>query len=159
MTAFNITEFVQNRTFQRHHAEVREMWQARALIHVHEKGDRKLAAVLLSMLAHAYPSTEAIVTLMQACFPGFVGIRPPFYESCGKIMAGGEVAADLRRANGATVRNTLVFGSTKEFEGAFRTLADALALSDADRVEMFKVVKAWIVADFRLDPNRSSEAA
>ena len=35
---------------------------------------------------------------------------------------------------------------------AFRRLADRLKLSDSDRIEMFKYVQRWVVADRRLDP-------
>jgi hypothetical protein len=35
----------------------------------------------------------------------------------------------------------------------FRRLADRLKLSDADRIEMFKCVQRWVVADRRLDPS------
>jgi hypothetical protein len=35
---------------------------------------------------------------------------------------------------------------------AFRRLADRLKLNDADRIELFKCVQRWVVADRRLDP-------
>lgn len=143
--------------WKRHHDELRAMWQGKLLLHVHEKSDRKLAAVVLSMIAHAYPF-DAMVTLMKVCFPGFQNIRPPFYASAGKIMKGGEIAADLRQRDGTTVRNTFVFNSLTEYESAMRTLADELVLSDDDRVAFFAIVKKWIVADFRLDPNRTEAA-
>lgn len=143
--------------FNRHHDELRQYWQARLLLHLHEKGDRQLAAVTLSIIAHAYPF-DAVVTLMKVCFPGFENIRPPFYSSAGKIMKGGEIAADLRRADGSTVRHALVFKDKRAYEAAFRTLADELGLADTDRVAMFEAVKKWLVADFRLDPNRTEAA-
>lgn len=143
--------------FRRHHDELREFWQARALIHLDGKKDYALFAVLMSMLAHAYPF-DAMVTLMKVAFPGFRNIRPPFYSSAGKIMKGGEVAADLVGTDLAITRNAQVFKNRSEMEGAFRTLADELKLDDTDRKALFEVVRRWIVADFGRDPNRVEAA-
>lgn len=144
--------------FKRHHDELREFWQAKLLLHVHQKGDGQLAAVALSVVAHSLPA-EPLRTLMEVCFPGFDGIRPPFYCSAARIMKGGEVAADLIRRDGTRVRHALVFKDKTAMETAWRTLADELRLNDADRAAMFDALRKWVVADFRRDPNRASEAA
>lgn len=143
---------------KRHHEEMRQFWQARLLLHAHEAGDRQIAAVVLSVVAHGMPA-EAFITLMHVCFPGFGNIRPPFYASAGKIMKGGEIAADLKCRDGSITRNTLVFRDKREMESAWRKLCDEIGFNDEDRAAAFAALRKWVVADFRRDPNRPVEAA
>lgn len=149
----NGTAALENLIFRRHHDELREFWQAKLLL----AATGEIAAVVLSVLAHAYPA-EAFITLMQVCFPGFVNIKPPFYASAARIMKGGEVAADLIQRDGTKVRHALVFKDKTEMESAWRKLCDEARLSDEERVAAFAALKAWVVADFGCDPNRTEAA-
>jgi hypothetical protein len=142
--------------FKRHHDDLRQFWQARMLIRLHETGQAHLAAVALSVIAHSFPDAEALRTLLQVCFPGFISLRPPFYCSAGRVMKTGEIAADLVCRDGSKVRHALVFQSKAEMEGAWRRLCDELKFSDEDRAAAFAALKAWVVADFGRDPNRAT---
>lgn len=130
------------------HAEsLRDTWQARALAHTHGR----LAAVLLSVLAHCWD--DAMPALLRVVFPGFKSIGTPFLCSAGKIAKSGQVCADMVTSDAQIIKMALIYNSEREMEKEFRTLADELKLSDVDRVDLFVALKAWIVCDFRLDPN------
>lgn len=130
---------------RQHAMALRELWQARVLA-----GSRgKLAAVVLSMLAHSWP--DQIETLCRVVFPGFRGIRQPFFASCGKILKSGEVVADLA-INDDITRHALVFSSKRDMEADLRALADRLKLTDKDRTQFFDCARRWIVCDFGRDP-------
>lgn len=109
----------------------------------------KMAAIVLSMLAHSYEA--GMWPLMIVTFPGFVSIVPPFVITCAKISRQGRVYLDMT-TKGYDVIRVIAFASEREMEGEFRKLADLLKLNDADRREMFGAVKRWIVADYRIDP-------
>ena len=91
--------------------------------------------------------------LLRLVFPGFTSIAAPFYCTIAKIDKTGAIVADVVTKDGQIVKDSVVFRSEVEMEGQFRRLADRLKLSDQDRVEMFKCVQRWVVADTRLDPN------
>jgi hypothetical protein len=65
----------------------------------------------------------------------------------------GQIVADVVTTDGQIVKDAKVFDSEIQMRDAFRRLADRMKLSDSDRVEMFKCVQRWVVADRRLDPN------
>ena len=46
-----------------------------------------------------------------------------------------------------------IYESLTDYESALRYFADELKLSDEDRVQFFTVMKNWVVADERIDPN------
>lgn len=126
--------------------DLRASWQARALA---ETGGH-MAAVLLSVLSHNFD--EAMPALLAIVFPGFTSISAPFYCSAGKVDKTGRVVADVVTKHGEVVKDSKVFEDEMQLRDAFRRLADRLKLNDADRIEMFKCVQRWVVADRRLDP-------
>ena len=126
---------------------MRETWQVRALI---AAKDRYVGLSLLSVLAHNYD--DAMFVLMRVAFPGFQSITAPFLCTCGKVDKNGVIVADVVQHDGTIVRDALIYKSETVLHDDFRKLADKLKLSDTDRIEMFKCVQRWVVADRRLDP-------
>jgi hypothetical protein len=110
-----------------------------------------MAAVLLSVLAHNFD--DAMPILLRIAYPGFTSIAAPFYCTAGKLAKSGQIVADVVTTDGQIVKDAKVFDSEIQMRDAFRRLADRMKLSDSDRVEMFKCVQRWVVADRRLDPN------
>lgn len=129
--------------------ELRQSWQGRLLTQT----GGQVAAVVLSMIAHSWP--DDFEWLLRACFPGYRALARPMYVSCGKIAPSGRIVADLLPKEGPKLWKTHVFASEAEMQGCFRQLADILKLNDKDRIEMFKMVKRWLVADWRVMPDGS----
>lgn len=129
--------------------QLRQSWQGRALACTNGKGH--MLAVLMSLLADAYD--DAFPFLMRAVFPEWHGVYTPFLCTSPKIDKAGRVVADLMLKDGAKIKGHIVFASEQEMQDAFRRLADWLKLSDADRINLFDKVRAWVKADLRLDPN------
>ena len=127
--------------------DLRASWPARALA---ETGGH-MAQVLLSVLAHNFD--EAMPVLLRIVFPGFTSIAAPFYCTAAKLGKSGQVVADVVTKDGLVVKDAKVFDSEIQMRDAFRRLADRLKLNDSDRIEMFKCVQRWVVADRRLDPS------
>lgn len=125
----------------------RQMWQCRVLEYTHE---RPIGMVVLSVLSHNYD--EVLPVFLRTVF-GCVDVNPPAIVSAAKISKDGAIVADFMDEYGSTLKNAVIANSELELRNAFRTLADRLKLSDADRTEMFKCVQRWVVADTRLDPN------
>ena len=123
-----------------------DTWQGRVLA----QAAGKTRAVLMSAVAHCFEGAAPV--LFSVVWAGFQGVRAPFYCSAGRIMESGQVAADLVTKNGSLIKRAEVFKNEKEMETEFRRLADLVKLNDAERVEMFKMLRAWIVCDHRLDP-------
>lgn len=128
---------------------MRETWQGRLLAHA----TGKMGAVALSVIAHNYD--DDLIPLLHAVFGG-ARVALPAFCSAGKVAKTGHVCADLATRHGEIVRMAAVFRSTRQMEGEFRKLADRLKFDDADRTEMFKAVRNWVVADYRLDPTMDS---
>ena len=126
--------------------DLRVSWQARVLAEA--KG--QLGAAVLSVLSHNFD--EAMPVLLRIVFPGFTSIAAPFYCTAAKVAKTGAVVADVVTKDGQIVKDAVVFRTEMEMQDQFRRLADRLKLSDAHRVEMFKCVQRWVVADRRLDP-------
>lgn len=141
-----------NLLMYRHVQELRDLWQGKALA----AAQGKLAAVMLSVLAHNYD--EAMPILLRVIFPGFTSIRPPFYCNAARIAHNGAVVAHMIDRKGHLVRNSVIFKDEAEMQSELRALADQMTISDAERVEMFAAVRRWIVADFRQDPNNAEAA-
>lgn len=131
----------------KHSRGMRDMWQARALVHAQRK---HVGVIFLSVLAHNF--ADAMPVLMRVAFPGFTSITPPFLVTAGKIGKGGQIVADVFNRNGTISKDVALYKNEIALRDDFRRLADELALSDTDRVEMFKCVQRWVVADRRLDP-------
>jgi len=127
--------------------DLRASWQARVLA----AAGGHLGAVVLSVLSHNFD--EAMPALLRLVFPGFTSITAPFYCTAGKVDKTGAVVADVVTKTGDIVKDSVVFASEAQLQTEFRRLADRLKLNDADRIEMFKCVQRWVVADRRLDPN------
>ena len=132
---------------RKHFRELRDTWQARALV---QTKHQHVGVVLLSVLANIYD--DAMPVLLRVAFPGFTSITPPFLCSCGRIGKAGQVMADVVNKDGTISKKVAVYINEIELRDDFRRLADTLKLSDFDRVEMFKCVQKWVVADTRLDP-------
>jgi len=127
--------------------DLRGSWQARALVAA--TGPARM--VMLSVLAHTLE--QAVVTLCFAAFADFDGSLPlPALTTAAKIDKTGSVVGDVCDRWGAIHRDEVLFRTEIEMRDAFRRLADRLKLSDSDRIEMFKYVQRWVVADRRLDP-------
>jgi hypothetical protein len=126
--------------------DLRASWQARVLLAA--KG--QLAAATLSVLAHNFD--EAMPVLLRVVFPGFTSIGTPFYCTAAKVDKTGAVVADCVTRDGQIVKDAVVFRNELEMQSQFRGLADRLKLDDSDRIELFKCVQRWVVADRRLDP-------
>lgn len=139
-------QLVEALSARRHAQDLRETWQARALVATRGK----TGAVLLSVLAHNFD--DAMPTLLRVVFPGFTSITAPFLCSAGRVAKSGAIVADVVQRDGRIDKKAVIFGSEREMEREFRYLADRLKLSDRDRVQMFAALKNWVVADHRLDP-------
>jgi hypothetical protein len=131
---------------RRHAEDLRQTWQARALLHARGK----MGAVVLSVLAHNYD--DALPVLLRLVFPGFTSIAAPFLCTAAQIVKSGRVVADMVTKDGRIIKQYEVFKSELHLRDAFRRLADEMKLADADRIEMFKAAQRWVVADQRLDP-------
>lgn len=126
--------------------DLRASWQARVLA---EAGGH-MGAFVLSVLSHNFD--EAMPALLSVVFPGFTSITAPFYCTAGKIDKAGYVVADVVTKHGEIVKDAKVFESELHMRDEARRLADRLKLNDQDRIEFFKCVQRWVVADRRLDP-------
>lgn len=139
---------------RRHATELRETWQGRLLgwaITVHDgvaKPNSPLGMCILSVLAHNYDDAMQVLLALH----GARGVGTPMLTSAAKIAKNGHVMADFVGRDGIKFKNQNLFNSTKRMEGTFRRLADAMRLTDAERIELFAAVKRWVVCDFRLDP-------
>jgi hypothetical protein len=126
-------------------AEIREMWQARALRESHGRLQRALLVVFAKEYAAALP------VLLRVAVPGFEDIKRPFLSGYATIMQSGRVVCDMTCDDGV-VRKTAVYDAISEFIHEMRAFADQLKLDDTDRKEMFALLQRWVVADLRIDP-------
>jgi hypothetical protein len=126
--------------------DLRASWQARVL----SEAKGLTGAVVLSVLAHSFD--EAMPTLLAIVFPGFKSITAPFLSSAARVDKTGAVVADMVTRNGSILKDAVLYPTETKLRDDFRQLADRLKLSDPDRIELFKCVQRWVVADRRLDP-------
>ncbi len=127
--------------------EIRESWQAKLL----SVARGRTAAAALVILAYSY--YEAMDILCRVVWPGFIKLKPPLLSGPGKIVGTGQVVCDMVDAAGYITRNVAVYESEDELKSEFRRIADALALEDEQRTEMFDAIKRWVAADYRIAPN------
>lgn len=127
--------------------DLRGSWQARALAAA--KG--QTAMVLLSVLSHTYD--DALLVLLPLVFPGYIEPALPCLASAGRVAKTGAVVADVIRPDHVLVKDVPIYRTELALRDDFRKLADRLKLDDADRIELFKCVQRWVVADRRLDPS------
>jgi hypothetical protein len=135
----------------RHSQDLRAMWQGRVLA----AAEGRMMVAVASMLAHSYDLAMPILlrVVQPKCWDGMKqSLRTPFLCSCGKVAKNGTIVADVIVAEDQPPVSKVLFSDTRDFEYELRKLADRLKLSDAERVEFFKVAKNWVVADTRLDP-------
>lgn len=142
--------------FWRHARELRDTWQGRLLARALSsdagviRPRSLLAAALLSVISHNYD--DGIETLLRVVFKDYRGVGNPALTSAAKIDKSGRVCADGISRDGDKMTMVPLFADTRAMEGAFRRVADAAKLTDAERVEMFNAVRRWVVCDYRLDP-------
>jgi hypothetical protein len=131
--------------------DLRESWQVKMLLAT-ENLER---AVVLSILAHNYD--EQMPYVLTVAFNWYMGpsteMPLPCLTSAARIAKTGAVVADVMGRDGVKHREKPLFKSEIHLRDAFRKIADQLKLPDDDRVEMFRCVQRWVVADRRLDPN------
>jgi hypothetical protein len=132
----------------KHAEEIRQMWQSRALAATKDKQAR----VLVGVLAKEYAGGLAILLRATADSTEFVDIKRPFLSGYAAIAPSGRIICDMTDHAG-DVRKVEVYRNTDEFLGDFRKLADELKLTDAERTDMFAVLRRWITADLRIGPD------
>lgn len=126
--------------------DMRASWQVRAL----RAADGTTAMALESVLTHTYE--HILLVFIELAFPWRHEPLLPCIASAVKVDKTGAVVADTIRKDHRVKKDTVIYRSEREMESDFRRLADRMKLSDADRIEMFKCVQRWVVADRRLDP-------
>lgn len=143
-----MTDIIQTLDLHRHAQDLRQTWQARALYGATGKN----RAVVRAVLFHNY--AQAMPILLRVVFGntplGNVGVRPAF-SGTAKIDKGGRVIANVASPAGELVPDVVVFDDHQALTWTFRTIADKLKFTDAERIEMVEAAKRWIVADERID--------
>jgi len=130
--------------------DLRDTWQSKVL---RETQGKPLGMVILSMIAHSWP-TEHVLVLLKVTFPGFASIAAPFLISAGKIATTGHIIADMVGPDGETQHKAVVlFSSEAHMRDVLRRFADRIGLNDDDRQQLFICARKWVVCDYRLDPN------
>jgi hypothetical protein len=125
-------------------------WQVRAL----REAKGQTITALESVLERTYE--HILLIMIEAAFP--FRARPiepslPCVASAVKVDKTGAVVGDIIDRDHRVTKDVVIYRSEVEMQNDFRRLADRLKLSDADRIEMFKCVQRWVVADRRLDPS------
>ena len=144
--------------FKRHADDLRASWQFRLFRISYEAQPRgaaprdKVGMCVSSILHRSY---DDAMPVLLALF-GARGWLTPLLSSNAKIAKTGHVMADMVAKDGTKYRNQAIFRNEREMERAFRKLADAARLSDAERIEFFDAIKRWVVCDYRLDPTMNS---
>lgn len=136
-------------TSGKHADEVRQMWQCRAL----SEAEPKMQRVLLAAIRAEYPAD--LIIILKTTF-GTLEIPTPFYRGYAFISPGGHVCCEVvdRDPSGLVWRGPVkVYDNENKFLYETRKLADKMKLNDADRMDMFYVLKKWISHDQRLDIN------
>lgn len=127
-------------------AELRDMWQSRVLVAA--KGEGPQFAILIRMFVAAYG--DAIKILLAATFPGFRDLRPPQIVGHAAIAPSGRIIADVLEKS-RRVRTHILYDNQDAMRADFGRLADKLKLNDFDRIELFDMLKRWLVRDYRID--------
>lgn len=122
-------------------------WQVRAL----RAANGNTAMALESILTHTYE--HAFLIMLEAAFPWRFEPGLPCIASNVKVDKTGAIVGDVIGKDHHVTKDEVIYRSEISMQNDFRCLADRLKLSDTDRVEMFKCVQRWVVADRRLDPS------
>lgn len=143
----DIRETIELSQFKKLEAELRDTWMSRAL---RETQREHIGMIMLSVIAHNFDG--ALLTLMEATFPGFKSIEPPFLCTAAKVAKNGAIVADMVNRFLCIEKDVWLYPNETALRDDCRRLADRMNLSDDERIEMFKCVQRWVVADRRLDP-------
>lgn len=143
----DIREEIELSTFRKLEKELQDTWMSRAL---RASQRDHVGMIMLSVIAHNFDG--ALLTLMQVTFPGFTSIVPPFLCTAAKVAKDGSVVADMVNRFGCIEKDVRLYPNETALRDDVRCLADRMKLTDAERIEMFKCVQRWVVADRRLDP-------
>lgn len=135
-----------NPFFSKEAAEIRDMWQSRLLRATKGKGD--LFQTVLVVFAKEYPAAMQI--LLRVSFANFIDITLPTITGYATIEPNGKITAQVMTKSRRKAR-WIIWESEQAMRTEFGRVADKLKLDDADRIEMFGVLKKWIVADKRID--------
>lgn len=76
------------------------------------------------------------------------GRKPPRFGRIARIDKDGNVYSNLQTKDGIIIRNQTL-GPVQNIVDSFRTLADELDLTDAERQEMFGELRKWFAIDER----------
>lgn len=125
--------------------DLRNTWQARLLAAA--KGTDQAVAIII--LAQEWPN--AMDALLRVVFPGFTDLKRPFLSGYARIWTNGAVLCPAMFNDGRRVIR--LYDNPQHLTDAFRKLADTLKLDDADRADLFRVLKRWVVADHRIGVN------
>ncbi len=125
--------------------ELRDTWQARVLAAA--KGTTQAVAIII--LAQEWPTVMPV--LLRVVFPGFTDLKRPFLIGYARIWTNGAVLCPAMFDDGK--RTIRLYDNADQMNREFRDLADKLKLSDADRAELFRVLKRWVVCDHRIGVN------
>lgn len=126
--------------------DLRASWQGCALI---ATMGQHVGMVVMSVLDHTFH--EAMPVWLEMA--GLAEPPLPCLVSAARISKSGTVVADVIDRMGFHIRDAVIYRSELLLRDDFRKLADRLKLSDPDRIELFKCVQRWVVADRRLDPS------
>lgn len=81
------------------------------------------------------------------------GICAPRFDGSATVTSDGFVLCNFVGRDGRYHGNAMV-GTMVDIVNNFRGLADHLKLSDADRVELFKLLRNWIKTDYRSEKTK-----
>lgn len=135
-----------NPFFHKEAVAIRAMWQSRALYAAKGITAKVLGCALMNEYAMAMP------ILLRVTFPNFKDVQLPALTGYATVWPSGRISCAMIDTN-RNRKVVEVYASEEEMRGGFRRLADELKLSDAERVEMFAVLKKWITRDLRVGVN------
>lgn len=125
--------------------EIREIWQSRAL----DKARGVTAKVLGQALLLEHSTHFKI--LLKTTFGDHADCYFPHLWGYATIWPSGRIICEVIDRN-LECRPTEIYESEAAMVRDFRTLADELKLDDADREEMFTILRKWIKRDLRVGP-------
>jgi hypothetical protein len=123
---------------------LRQTWQCRALA---QSKERTFAVLLAAMVAEYHVGVKL---LLKAAHPGFVDIELPMIVGYGSIMPDGTIWAWLCDKD-RNKKAICVYENAEKLRYEFRKLADAIKISDSDRLHMFGLIQKWVTMDGRVD--------
>jgi hypothetical protein len=125
--------------------------------------DEEIERIEAGWRSRAVVATRGNQTMLGCIVQAVIGVaasNPPTFGLTAIIDANGIVRTNMIKRNRATGRNEghigVPLGTTIQIRDEWRTLADAIKATDAEREEMFDLLKRWVGTDFRaiLDPEQ-----